>query len=48
MALRDLEQLTRELEELKELLKAETKASSRIVILSRVQEIMDSIGRGFR
>ena len=48
MALRDLEQLTRELEQLAQLLKQETKAAHRVVILQRVQEIMDSIGRGFR
>jgi hypothetical protein len=46
MALRELERLTDELEYLAELLKAETKLSSRIVILERVQEIVDSIGKG--
>ncbi len=48
MALKDLEQMTRELESLKELLKCETNKASRLVILKRVQEIMGSIGRGFR
>lgn len=46
MALTELERLTRELKELAELLKAETKATSRIVILQRVQEIMGSIEKG--
>ncbi|MCM2280576.1 MAG: hypothetical protein NDI61_01870 [Bdellovibrionaceae bacterium] len=46
MALRELERLTQELEELANLLRAETKPASRLVILERVQEIMGSIGKG--
>lgn len=48
MALTDLERLTRELAELAELLRAETKSASRLMIMQRVQEIMDSIGEGIR
>ena len=46
MALKELERLTRELEKMAELLKAETNPASRLVILQQVQEIMGSISRG--
>lgn len=46
MALKELERLTSELEYLAELLRAETKLTSRLVIIRRVHEIMDSIGEG--
>lgn len=46
MALKDLERLTAELEELAQLLKAETRPSARVVIMERVQEIVVAIGKG--
>ncbi len=48
MALKELEQLTGELKRLSEMLKAENNRSARIMILSRVQEIMKSIEEGAR
>lgn len=46
MALKELERLTRELENLAELLKGETKPVARLVILQKAQEIMGSIEKG--
>jgi hypothetical protein len=46
MALKELEQLTGELERLAEMLKHESNRPARIMILSRVQEIMKSIKEG--
>ena len=46
MALKDLEQLTGELEKLAQLLRQETRTQARWVIMARVQEIMDLIGKG--
>ncbi|MES2854960.1 MAG: hypothetical protein V4692_03805 [Bdellovibrionota bacterium] len=46
MALKDLELLTGELENLALLLRDETKPQARTVILHRVQEIIALIGRG--
>jgi hypothetical protein len=48
MALKELERLAGELEELKGLLKAETRTQARWLILQRVQEIMNRIGEGFK
>ena len=46
MPLKELEQLTGELVSLKEMLKHETQKPARIMILSRVQEIMKCISEG--
>ena len=43
MALKDLERYARELEHLRELLRFETRRFSRLVIIQRVQEIVDAI-----
>jgi hypothetical protein len=48
MALKELERLTGELEELKRLLRQETRPQARWIILGRVQEIMTRIGEGFK
>lgn len=48
MALKDLERLTGELEELAILLRRESRPQARWVIMQRVQEIMDMIGKGMR
>lgn len=48
MALKDLERLTGELEELAALLKAETRPLARRVIMERVQEIVSTIGQEAR
>ena len=45
--LRDLEMLTGELEELQVLLRQEVRPPARCLILERVQEIMNLIGKGF-
>lgn len=47
MALKELERLAGELNELKGLLKAETRTQARWLILQRVQEIMTQIEEGF-
>ena len=47
MALKDLERLTSELEELTCLLEQESKTEARWVIFRRVQEIISMIGEGF-
>lgn len=46
MALKELELLTGELENLAHMLKWETRPQARWVIMQRVQEIMDLIGKG--
>ncbi len=46
MALKDLEQLTGELQKLAQLLRQETRPQARWVILKRVHEIMSLIERG--
>jgi hypothetical protein len=48
MPLKDLELLTGELENLVLLLKQETRTQARWLIMQRVKEIMDLIGKGFR
>lgn len=46
MALKDLERLTGELEELAVLMRQETRPQARWVILQRVHEIMETIEKG--
>jgi hypothetical protein len=46
MALKDLERLTRELEQLTQLLRAETRRAARALIFQRVQEIIGKIQEG--
>lgn len=48
MALKELERLTGELEELALLLRQEARPQARMVIMQRVQEIMDMIEKGMR
>lgn len=48
MALRELERLTGELEDLAQLLRQETRTQARWVILTRVQQIMDRIGKDLK
>lgn len=46
MALKELERLTIELQELAHCLREETRPQARVVIMQRVQEIMELIGKG--
>lgn len=48
MALKELERLTQELEQLAGILRSETKPAARLLILQRVNEIMGSIGKGLK
>jgi hypothetical protein len=48
MALKELKRLTGELEELAQLLKQETRAQARWIIMRRVSEIMHLIGEGLK
>jgi hypothetical protein len=48
MALKDLELLTGELENLAQLLRQETRTQARWIIMQRVHEIMSMIGKGLR